>query len=414
MTFKNVLVKNVDDKSQYFYASRTIEIQTSQGRILTPARASTLYEFNQKMAIPAITPIDNPISISVRKMNWKKLKIFLNQNGLYKNWFRQIIDSEDVMKYSPFRAHMIQPTTSPIILKNPNGTTQKDAKGKTKTEPSGVEYLAQNPSLRDRFVRLVIKMQLDAGLDIITIPYLRLPISEYEKFITSITNEIRSQNKEPLFIFDLDYQKRGDRFEDAMSFFIKKSDIKLMAFANRSFTSAPISYDVLSQYVTKDVAFFTYEVEREDKRNAEISKMHCFPFIGNDVYSVKTPRYVPDPNKPEVEATKEAIKFFNPSNLLIEQSAIRLKQPKRVLEEMKESGDKWLNDIIGDYDIIGKDQDKIKVINALSKIHELKTSSAEFNELQKRVKSNESTEYIKEKTYLSSTLIELKKKQRKR
>ena len=80
---------------------------------------------------------------------------------------------------------------------------------------------------------------------------------------------------------------------------------------------------------------------------------------------------------------------------------------------MKESGDKWLNDIIGDYGIIGKDQERIAVIRALSKIHELKTSSMEFNELQKRVTSRESTEYIKEKKYLESTLIRLKTKKRR-
>ncbi len=421
MTFKEIQVKTVDEKSPYFYPSRTIEIKTSEGRILTPTRAATFYEFNQKIAIPAITPIDNPISISVRKMNWKKLATFLKQNGLYKNWFRQILDSEDMMKYSSFRAHVIQPTTSKIILKNPNGTVQKDAKGKVKTEPSGVDYLADNPNLRERFVRLVLKMQLDADLDIITVPYMKFPISDYQQFITSITREIRSQNKEPLFIFDLDYQKRGDRFEDAMSFFIKKADIKLMAFGNKSFQSAPISYDVLSRYVTKDVAFFTFEIAREDKIREEgeekvkdeISKMHYFPFIGNDVYSIKTPKYVPDPNKPKMEATKETIKFFNPTNLLIEHSSTRLKQPKKVLEEMKESGDKWLNDIIGDYHVIGNDEDKIKVINALSKVHELKTSTMEFVELQKRVRSGESTEYIKEKTYLESQLTKLRPKKRK-
>jgi len=233
------------------------------------------------------------------------------------------------------------------------------------------------------------------------------------QFFDYITKEIRNQNKEPLFVFDLDYQKRGDKFEDAMSYFIKSADVKLIAFANKSFPTSAISYDVLSQLVEKDVAFFSFEVMRADNNYNEISKMHYFPFIGNDVYCVKTPRYVPDPNKPMMEASKDAIKFFNPTNLLIEPSGSRLMKPKQILEEMHETDDKWLTSILNNFDKIGKDPDKIAVINAVSKIHELKSSSIEYNEVQKRVKSSESTEYIKEKPILESTLSKLRTKKRK-
>jgi len=88
-------------------------------------------------------------------------------------------------------------------------------------------------------------------------------------------------------------------------------------------------------------------------------------------------------------------------------------KPKQILEEMHETDDKWLTSILNNFDKIGKDPDKIAVINAVSKIHELKSSSIEYNEVQKRVKSSESTEYIKEKPILESTLSKLRTKKRK-
>jgi len=404
LTVKSIKIKSIDEKSQYFHPSRTVEIRTNEGRVLTPNRASTIYEFNQKIAIPAITPIDNPISMSVKKMNKNKLELFLKENGLYKNWYRRLIESDEMMRYSILRAHIIQPTTSQIVIKNADGSKN--------VVPSGIEFLANNPNLQERFVRLIIKMQIDADLDVISIPFLNFPLSEYKRFVTLITKQLHSMNKEPLFVFDLQYQKRGDKFEEAMNFFIKQSEIRLLAFANRSFNTAPISYDILSQYVHSDIVFLSFEVDRSDSRYDSISKMHYFPFIGNDVYSVKTPRFIPDPNKPKFERKLEQIKFFNPKNLLIENSNVRLSKPAQILDEIHESSDKWLKTILNNVNEASSNQDKISVVNALSKIHELKSSTEEFTEVQKRIKSGESTEYIKEKEYLENTLSVIRKKKR--
>ena len=75
---------------------------------------------------------------------------------------------------------------------------------------------------------------------------------------------------------------------------------------------------------------------------------------------------------------------------------------------MDEQANKLLINILNDYDTIERDPAKIAVFRAFSKVHELKTSGKEFGELQKRIKSNESSEYIQEKSYLRSSLITLK------
>lgn len=410
MTLKDVKFKWSDTKSPYVYPSRTIEIDTSNGRILTPTRSATLYEHNQQVAIPATTPIKNPISLSVKKMNKNKLMIFLKGNGLYKNWAKQMSDDDDRMKYAWLRSHVIQPTTSPQIIK-------KDGKKVSEIE-SGVDYLVANSSEREKFIRLILKMQTDIGLEIISVPYLRLPLSVYKTYIRDTVKSIRNQNKEPLVIFDLQYEEKGDKFSDAISFLIDEMQIQLIGFPNRAFESSAISYDTLSQHYEKNTAFISFDAERTFSKTNIISKMHCDPFIGTDVYSVKTPRYVPpeDKNKDEkFEKTKESIQFFNKENLLIEPSQNRIKNIDSLLEEMGEAKNQKLSTILNDYDAIGKEQDKIMIINALSKFHELRSSTTEFNtEVQKRIKNSESAEYIEKRTNLKSTLTAIQSKKRKK
>ena len=144
--------------------------------------------------------------------------------------------------------------------------------------------------------------------------------------------------------------------------------------------------------------------------------MHCDPFIGTDVYAIKTPRYVPpEDDTKKFEKTKESIQFFNRKNLLVEPSQIRIKNIDLLLEEMDEVKNNKLSMILGDYDSVGKEQEKITVINALSKFHELRSSTTEFNvEVQKRIKDGESSEYINEKTDLKSTLTTIQSKKRKK
>ncbi len=66
-----------------------------------------------------------------------------------------------------------------------------------------------------------------------------------------------------------------------------------------------------------------------------------------------------------------------------------------------------LSEILSDYDKSETNSDRIDVFRAVSKIHELKSSSHEFERLQKIVKSSESTEYIKDKRYIKSSLDSL-------
>jgi hypothetical protein len=67
-----------------------------------------------------------------------------------------------------------------------------------------------------------------------------------------------------------------------------------------------------------------------------------------------------------------------------------------------------LLDIVNEYPTVGSNQDKLSVLKSLSKVHELKVSTTEFIDVRHYIDSSESSEYIKEKQFLNTSLIKLK------
>ncbi len=348
-------------------------------------------------------------------MNLNDLKSLLNENGTYHRLSRRLSSNHDIMKYSPLRAHIIQPTTTKMKT--------YDEKGQPIIIDSAMEYLQSNPEKREQFLRFLIKLQSDEGMDVIAIPYLNLPLSEYKQMAKSITDTLRNSHLEPLFVFDLDYQNSAEKFGEALAILIDQVGVKLIAFSHKSYSRHAVSYDKISRYVEKDVAFLSYNVPREEEDEITLSTMHELPFLGNDVYAVESPKMFPKPpvrttdghgkivmmkQKPKYEIKKQKIKFFNPKTLVIEDSASRVTDPNSLLNEIGEVGNKNLEMILKDYAIMDKDQDKLAVLRSFSKVHELKSSTLEFETVQKRITSQESTEYISEHDYLLKTFNRLK------
>lgn len=152
MTFRGVRIKNIDNKSPYIYPSRTIEIRMDDP-IITPSRGATITEYNYKGKIPSEIPLDNTVSMSLTRLNLEKLDLFLHQNGVYARYMKKLSDNNDLMKYSPFRVQILQPTITSTKGKAPDGSWVETM--------SGTEYLTSNESKMQQFLRFIIKMQLD-------------------------------------------------------------------------------------------------------------------------------------------------------------------------------------------------------------------------------------------------------------
>ena len=112
MSFKDVVVKDIDDKSPILFPTRKLEIKTKKGSIVTPSRIASIYEYDKRAEIPTEVKVENPISISVRKMSTNRVESFLKQNGSYQKLSHQIPNEIDRMKYSQLQIQIIQPTIS--------------------------------------------------------------------------------------------------------------------------------------------------------------------------------------------------------------------------------------------------------------------------------------------------------------
>lgn len=434
MTFE-VRVRSVDQESPYTYPSRKVEITTSAGRAVTPNRAATLYEYNKKSSVPTNIPLDNEISLAVKRPNAATLEKFLEENGVARRWGREMRSAAARMSYSALSAYLVQPTTTDVQ------PPKKDGKGaKAPARPSGIKYLRSSPERLGRFLRMLIQTQVDSGLGVVAVPYLGLPLAEYKETAKNAFKAIAAAGAEPMFAFDLEYHKGGAKFGEAMSFLVKDMDARLIAFPGRSYSSVPVSYEALAEYAESNVAFVSFDTDRSYQRSNPLSKMHSFPFVGTDIYAIRAPRFVPSTAKgpagggngasaaaaagngaaaaadadADAGPSLDSIKFFEPSSLTIKPSAERVGDPESLLGEIGEGGNRRLRAILEDYESMRGTSEKIKVLSSVSRVHELKSSTAEFGILREWIDKGETAEYVKKKPRLESTLAEMERRRKGR
>ena len=163
MTFE-VRVRSVDQESPYAYPSRRVEIATSSGKVTTPDRAATLYEYNKKASVPTNVPLDNNVSLAVKRPNAATLAKFLEENGVARRWAGEMRGAARRMAYSALSAYLVQPTTADVPAK------KKDGKEVAPAVISGASYLRSSPEKMESFLRILLRLQVDAGLGVVAVP----------------------------------------------------------------------------------------------------------------------------------------------------------------------------------------------------------------------------------------------------
>lgn len=418
MTFE-VRVRSVDQESPYAYPSRRVEIATSSGKVTTPNRAATLYEYDKKASVPTNVPMDNDVSLAVKRPNAATLAKFLEENGVARRWAGEMRGAARRMAYSALSAYLIQPTTTDVPAKKKGGEEVAPA------VISGASYLRSSPEKMESFLRILLRLQVDAGLGVVAVPYLGLPLSEYKTTVREVCKAAVGLGAEPMFTFDLEYQKRGDKFKEAMSFLVRDMGVRLVAFPGRSYAGAPVSYNALAGYAESDVAFVSFDIDRPYQRLNPLSKMHAFPFIGTDIYAIGTPRFVPRAAEAGAggsgaggsggaESALDSVKFFEPSSLTIRPSAERVGDPAALLDEIGDRGNAQLRGMLDGYESARDNPDKTAALSSLSMVHELVSSTAEFGSLRDWIRKGETAEYVKEKPRLETTLTDLEQQRKGR
>jgi hypothetical protein len=392
MKINDVKVKSIDDNSKYLYPNRTIEIKTSKQNIITPIRASTDSEYRQKALIPTDLPIENPVSIAIEELNATQFDKYMNENGYFSKEISRAELKSRLSQYSSLSLFLLKPTKS-------------DTKDKITGEPrySPMTLLKQNPMLLERFLRITIRMQQEAGLSQVSIPFIDLPFQEYADLVIKVNRSLERINQQPIFFVDMNY----DDFDKALNLIVNDLQSNIVGLYFQSYKRAHKSYEVLRDYVNKDVAFFAAQVERVGLN--ELSTMHYLPFFGNDIYAVEKPRGFseidPLTGKPKkIVYNPENVRLFDKESLRLRHIAADPALVERLSDEYKK--DPLIPTVLRNFHEANV-KEKYEILSAFSKISELNSSSTEFITLQKYIKENSTKEYIDEKPVLKRTLYDV-------
>ncbi|MGA2385923.1 MAG: hypothetical protein ABSG33_05275 [Candidatus Bathyarchaeia archaeon] len=390
MRINEVKVKSIDDSSKFLYPNRTIEIKTSKQDILTPIRASTDSEYRQKALIPTDLPIENPISIAIEELNARQFDKFMNENGYFAKLTSRAELKNRLSQYSNLSLFLLKPTKSDI---------KDQITGEIRFSP--MTLLKQNPMLLERFLRVNVRMQQEAGLSPISIPFIDLPFKEYSNLIIKLDRDLEKINEQPVFFIDMNYKD----FEKALKLIVNTLRLNLVGLYFQSYRRAHISYEVLRNFVRTDVAFFAIQVERVGLN--ELSTMHYLPFFGNDIYSVEKPRGFleidPLTGKPKkfMIYKPENVRLFDKKSLQVRHIAADPSLVENLSDEYRQ--DPLIPTVLQNYQE-ATTKEKYEILNAFSKISELNDSSLEFKNFQKFIKQNSTKDYIDEKPALKKTL----------
>jgi hypothetical protein len=397
LTSVDVRLTTVDHSAPYLYPTRALEIKTRKGFILTPTRASTSYEYRQKGRVPSAIPIDSELSVDVVKLNYKNLQYLINTNDYLVKLHRKIDLSSRLAQYSQIKVGLLQPTSSATI----------DPKTKTIKYPSGMSLL-KDPGQLDKFLRIIINLQALTDLDLITIPALDLPLSVLKKVYSDIDRSIEKINRQPLFVIDMKYHNPA-AFSEIIDFLIKDLHANVIGLVFRDYVKTPQSYETISKYSDENIAFLSMQVERSDAKT-NLSTMHCLPFMGGDLYSVAIPGpFIPNESKPKATNVHRlnGIKLFNTQSLELNQISLYPQLEFKVKNQY--SGDPIIKEMIDNYLEAETDDKKYTMLNAFSRVDELKSSFTEFSNLQKFIKQDSAKDYVSEKETLRKALKLLKR-----
>lgn len=274
----------------------------------------------------------------------------------------------------------------------------------------------ENERNLNRFIDTIVDLQLTSNLDIITIPYINRPFNILKEIYQRKIDQITKFGKEPFFVIDLKYDPSN--FREMLYFLIREHHLRIIGLIYKKFVSAFINYRELADYYNHDTLFFTIQIACSDQNFNNISVSHYMPFLINDISSVAAPTGVfnretnSDANanfRIELPFNEKLLKLklFNPRDLLLEPFGHHV-DAERILSEMGDPNDPNLEGLLKNYSTEGSSQresnKRYEILNAFTRVHELKSSTKEFQNFSNFINQNEIKDYVKDHSVLDRTV----------
>lgn len=373
MRIEDVTVKARDqsgENSMLYYRSRVVEITTDKGTFTTPSRVVARTEYLARSGIPLYKNLPLDLAVDFRPLDNAQVDGLMNEGERAKKIVLLTKQFNDITANAIFRISIFQPSRKLL--------TAMSTPEKIRFADTQAEYL-----------------QIRLGTDLVTYPYLQLPISDYKSFIDSHT----STNGEFSTIFTLDMKMNMKDMKEVIDHIISKNQPTIIALIYEDWAETIPQHTLISSYFNQDkVAFFACQVEREQPES-HTSNMHSVTFGGGfDLVALKQVRGYK--KNPVLDLNK--IRFFDPQTLSINNIESTLENPNRnIVNELSLQDDNardynYLGMILRGYRGALVHPKKFQVLYYLGRVHEALTSYTVFRNNRERIEHTRMLEHINE------------------
>ncbi|MCD6493886.1 MAG: hypothetical protein J7K36_08875 [Archaeoglobaceae archaeon] len=388
-----VSVENIDEKSG-FYSTRTLRIKIKGKTIKTPYRAITHQELNAKNNIPEDVLLYSHFSVIHRKFTLKEIKEkVLESNKFLSNLIKFLEEYRIRMQHSEFVLPFLQPYESALIADFD----------------------------KEKYIRLIVRAQIEAGFKHISIPWLRLPAREFLTIIEKHKNDLGESYK---IIPVIDIKEKPKELEPIFRYVKEVSttgELNFFGIIHRPVREALASYDLAWEVLKEaDLCIIMLDVKRYQEDLNDVSNIHLNEFVLGDVVSLETIRIFGRKKEKDSETSTKKIsrrkKPIEEKLRIFDQDELRVP----LLREFMRSSN-WVDEISRYFDRSGVireilenykeaqgDKEKTKVLNAISRVHEFLASEREFEASREFISKSETEDYISEKATLFRALRNVK------
>ena len=385
-----VSIENIDEKLG-LYSTRTLKIKVGSKTIKTPYRAITHQELNAKNNIPEDVLLHSHFSIIHRKFTLNEIeKKVLESNKFLSSLIKFLEEYRMRMQHSEFILSFLQPYESAI-----NADFDKE-----------------------KYIRLIVRAQIEAGFRNISIPWVRLPVREFLTLIEKHKNYL-GENCQIIPVVDI--KEEPKELEPIFRYMKEVSttgESNFLGIIHRPVREALASYDLAWEILKDaDLCIIMLDVKRYEEDLNDISDIHLNEFVLGDVVSLETTRiFGKKDSKTSTKKIQRRKKPIEEKLRIFDQKELRVP----ILREFMQS-DNWIDEIskhfdrsreireiLENYKEAQGNKEKTRVLNAISRVHEFLASEREFETSQEFISKSETEEYIKEKTTLLRALRSVK------
>ncbi len=387
-----ISISNIDEMKG-LYSTRSLKIKKKSKTIVeTPYRALTHQELNAKSMIPEKIILPSDISIIFRKFYKNDVEKMLWNNQFVERVIKFLEDYRQRMQHSELIFAFLQPYT---------------------------KILNEIDISKEKYLRISTKIQLEAGLDVISLPWLNFNLKTLREICKSYEKKLPELEIMPVLDIGVDPKELEPIIE-----YIKELNstgaINFIGLLYKPVRKALPSYDLLWESLKDtEICIILLDVVRSNVDLRNLSNIHLNEFILGDIISLEVKRPIikkqskqrriqrRSKRKKQIE---EKLHIFNKAELNI-----------LPLYEINSKMDDWsayvaqyfdrryeIENILKNYKEADKSNEKMRILKAISKVHEFLVSSEEINISRKFINDDETKEYVKEKYLLNMALKSLK------